>query len=58
MAGNRTNVEKVVKRFFLRITLLTPRREVMLHTQENGGGKLTHRLHLHRGVFFCYSIFQ
>ena len=24
----------------------------MLHTQENGGGKLTHHLHLHRGMFF------
>ena len=28
----------------------------MLHTQENGGGKLTHRLHLHRGMFFCFFI--
>ena len=27
----------------------------MLHTQENGGGKLTHHLHLH-GMFFFLSI--
>ena len=27
----------------------------MLHTQENGGGKLTHRLHLH-SMFFVFFI--
>ena len=27
----------------------------MLHTQENGGGKLTHRLHLHRMFFLFYN---